>query len=755
MLFSSTSKSPYVAPESSLGVQQGVHETVDSATDSRSSIFQQDGRLGVAPVFSTLVAGHRQARLDRHWLAASDTEQRKSALQALLTQQLRLIRDLAESCFESTDQIYAQVAPDYRIITGLASGVDQLARASAQTPEFSLHLLAPQTVNESDLPTHAIDRGVAIGMQAWHHKDELSDSEFEVRDHLALSFSDLLLAVWDDAEGDQILSGTARMIEDALLRRKPVVLLRLEKNRSTPVLMLADPQRLSDTWIAQMRVMGADTDSLLQVFSEAEPGSEEARKQLQEWIEGILLPFRPGLEQNNRERVLISRIEKQKPLLLYLGQWLIWCVSLAGLSSKSRQRPIPLAEWLKGSWLWFGMMFNPPVKSQPYRIVECLSTEARTYSRREELVNRAHGFFSNLARFDIRQAIDSLRHAPCSRGYKAIKPGKTISEQHPIQEPDLEEVFNWSDTLARLFATRYRDDTWMIYYAAAFAVFCAVAGAIHLWPASDKGLPYIWVFLEFILLHFIVRRVLKARYRDYHGRWMGFRFLAEQLRYLRLGYPLLVLPKSFVDPVWEPAKSSDQTPCMQLISAESWILQRVLIAEGLPRDAQGKKIYTLTQHNSSVLSYVREVLEEHRQYFYRSYHHLHHNHASLHRLAFILFSLTFIAVTIHFFIALPGILIFTAFFPAWGAAIHGILTQNEVSRVSSMATSVWQQLTTLLEALDMHEQKIAAGHTPSASSDWAETHTLREMVCVASEILCDENRYWHQLFQHKTPELPG
>jgi len=729
-------------------------KVADQAQENRDSVFQKNGCVGIAPVFSVLVAGHRQARLD-NWLAAGDRDQRATALQTLLTEQIRVIRTLAEACFESVDQIYAQVAPDYRIITGLASGVDQLARVCAQAPDFSLHLLAPQTVNESDLPDHPIDRGVAIGMQAWHHKGELSDSEFEVRDHLALSFSDLLLAVWDDAEGEQILSGTARMVEDALLRRKPVILLRLEQNRSTPVLMIADPQRLTDTWIAQMRVMGADTNTLMQVFREAEPEAEQSRDHLREWIEGILLPFRSGLDQNSRETLLINRINKQKPLLCYLSQWLIWCVSLTGLAGHSRPRPISLFEWIKGSWLWFGMMFNPPVKSQPFRIVECLSTKARTYSHREELVNRAHGFFSNLARLDIRQAIDSLRYPPCSKGYQAIKPGSTIRDQHPIQEPDLEEVFNWSDTLARLFATRYRDDTWMIYYAAALAVFCAVAGAIHLWPASDKGLPYIWVFLEFILLHFIVRRVLKARYRDYHGRWMGFRFLAEQLRYLRLGYPLLVLPKSFVDPIWEPVKTSDQSAGMQLISAESWILQRVLIAEGLPRDAQGKKIYTLTQHNNSTLSYVHEVLEEHRQYFYRSYHHLHRNHASLHRLAFILFSLTFIAVSIHFFVTLPGILIFTAFFPAWGAAIHGILTQNEVSRVSSMATSVWQQLTTLLEALDMHEQKIATGRSPSASSDWAETHTLREMVSVASDILCDENRYWHQLFQHKTPELPG
>ncbi|MGC9457824.1 MAG: hypothetical protein ACP5DC_09930 [Halothiobacillaceae bacterium] len=138
----------------------------------------------------------------------------------------------------------------------------------------------------------------------------------------------------------------------------------------------------------------------------------------------------------------------------------------------------------------------------------------------------------------------------------------------------------------------------------------------------------------------------------------------------------------------------------------------------------------------------------------RSFRNLHRDHHYLHRLAFALFTLTFLAVTLHFFFYLSWILIFTAFFPAWGAAIHGILTQNEVVRVSAMAGRVWQQLTDLREAFRLH-QVLRARETRSVSTRWRRTQDLRELVQASSDILSDENRYWRSLLQHNETNLPG
>ena len=196
---------------------------------------------------------------------------------------------------------------------------------------------------------------------------------------------------------------------------------------------------------------------------------------------------------------------------------------------------------------------------------------------------------------------------------------------------------------------------------------------------------------------------------------------------------------------------------MRLVSAEQWLLQRILIAEGLPRDAAGRTLYEMTAHNPETLRYIDQVLEEHRDYYHRSYHSLQHDHHILHRIAISLFTLTFIAVTLHFFFYLSWILIFTAFFPAWGAAIHGILTQNEVVRVSAMSGHVWQRLTTLTEAFRVHRGAHGTRPIESDAPDqrWARTQDLRILVANASEILSDANSYWRSLLQHNQPNLPA
>ncbi|SFC29883.1 hypothetical protein SAMN05660443_2131 [Marinospirillum celere] len=699
------------------------------------------------PVFSVAVAGHRQARLEPDGQTPEAKQARWQALESQLQQLLTTLKQAAETSFASVDGIYADLTPRCRMITGSATGTDALAAKLAEPCGYELDYLLPRASQVAvDAPKAA--RGVAMQMQPEEGKGDLSESNYRLRDRLALSFSDLLIAVWDGDEPGYLQSGASLMIREALLRRTPVCLLYLPVDALEPKIFWLDFQLLTDAWITEIEVLGCNADLLLQVFDELPLDAPVTQQRLQQWMEMLLAPFRPALEKNNAEAALLKRIEQQRSVSRYLLQWVYWWCFKRGWRQQASERPLPVMEWIKGSWLWLNIMLNPPQKSQPLRLVEILHTEVRRYSRQERIVSRAHGFFSNLAKLDLGSAIRSLFQPPCNQGYQGISSEGLTDASNPIKEPDLAEIFNWSDTQARVFSTRYRDDTWLIYYAAAFAVFCAVAGAIHLWPAPSSGVPFIWVFLEFILLHFIVRRVLQSRFRNFHGRWMSFRFIAEQVRYLRLGYPLLVLPSSYSTPIWEPVVEKGRRE-IKLKSAEAWILQRVLIAEGLPRCASGQPIYAMTEHNTETLQYIRAVLEEHRHYYHSSYHHLHREHTYLHRLAFGLFTLTFVAVTVHFFLTLPAILIFTAFFPAWGAAIHGILSQNEVVRVSSMAAQVWRELTTLKEAFELHE------HLAARASNWQRTQQLRELVEAATNILSNENYYWRSLFQHNQQDLPA
>lgn len=700
------------------------------------------------PVFSVLVAGHRQQRLQPCDLNAEEINQRQEAIKGCMKELFTRLRQAAGEAFNAAHEIYADSPPRYRLITGSATGADALAAHFAEPCGYELDYLLPRAGQQAvDAPE--IAKGVSIQMQPQEGASDLSEEDYCLRDRLALSFNDLLIAVWDGEEPKGLKSGTALMIREALLRRTPVCIIYLPKDQLKPRLLWLDWQRLTDAWMTEVKVLGCTADLLLQVFEDLPLDAPVTQQRLQQWMDLLLVPFKPALQTSHPEITLLKRIERQRSVSRYFLQWLFWWAHKWGWRKKTSERPLSFWEWVRGSWLWLQIMLKPPQKSEPIRLMEILQTQMDGYSRQERFINRAHGFFSNLAKLDLGSAIKALFQPPCYEGYKNLSGEGLTDAPNPIKEPALANVFEWSDTQAREFSTRYRDDTWLIYYAAAFAVFCAVAGAIHLWPAPATGVPFIWVFLEFILLHFIVRRVLQSRFRNYHGRWMSFRYVAEQVRYLRLGYPLLVLPPSFAEPIWEPVVEKGRRE-LRLKSAETWILQRVLIAEGLPRSASGQAIYNMTEHNPEVLQYIRAMLEEHRHYYYCNYHHLHREHTYLHRLAFILFALTFVAVTVHFFSTLSVILIFTAFFPAWGAAIHGILSQNEVVRVSSMSAQVWQDLTTLKEAFELHEHLAAR-----ASNDWQRTQELRKLVDAATDILADANHYWRSLFQHNHPNLPA
>lgn len=105
-------------------------------------------------------------------------------------------------------------------------------------------------------------------------------------------------------------------------------------------------------------------------------------------------------------------------------------------------------------------------------------------------------------------------------------------------------------------------------------------------------------------------------------------------------------------------------------------------------------------------------------------------------------------------VSISWILIFTAFFPAWGAAIHGILTHNEVVRMSAMAGSVWSKLTTLEEAADLYAGSLSQP-VGTASEYWHRTRELRDLVQVLTRVLSDENQHWRTLLQHNHPDLPA
>lgn len=686
-----------------------------------------------------LVAGHRQQRLSRNWL--HDQPERETALRSALQQSLIDVQVAANDAFAQGSSVYTDETSQFKLITGEATGIDQIASEIAD--ECGYHIAAISAQDHHQSTDHA-DQRVILGMHSAVLNQELTQDDYSLRDELALSFSDLLIAVWDTQEPLIITSGTARIIRSALIRRKPVLLIRLAPNSDRPQLLINHPSILTDTHLLELETLSSDNESLLQYFTVMTTQSQ-LRLALKEWMDLLLLPFLPAMQPDLPENKRLVKISEQPSLLGFLFLWIKFL-----LLPNYKQRPPSLFSWLAGAKQWLQVMLNPPNPSQSRRLMELLTRGQDTLSVKERLIGRLHLFCSAIARLNWMDLKASVQWNSRPKGYQKVTPVK--GETHPIHEPDLEQIFNWAEAQADCFSRRHRDGIWMIYYAAAFAVFCAVAGALSIWPASMPGLLMIWAVFEFILLRFIVGHVLQARFRDWHGHWMSYRYLAEQLRYLRIGFPLLVLPQAFNRPFWSPKANARGG---QLTSAENWLLQRVLITSGLPVSRSDSKRYCLTDHNAAMADYLHQVLDEHSRYFSRSHVNLHRDHVYLHRLAFSLFFITFLAVTLHFFVKISWILIFTAFFPAWGAAIHGILNHNEVVRMSSLAGQVSGQLAILNEACTDYQHAVANRSDTSEQQRWRQTQELRMLFTTLTRILSDENQHWRSLNRHNQTDLPA
>ena len=704
-------------------------------------------RHTLEPVLTALVTGHRALRLEHNGYAPEDPRIRE-CLQTLLV----ALRTQADAAFVRGQSVYDSTPAQYRLLTGVAKGADKIAADTAAPAGFELHVLAPGRAADAGYTDPQPVRGVALGMKpTGAHDRQLRQSDYSLRDNLALTFSDLLIAIWDGHEPFPMTGGTALMVHTALMRRKPVIWIDIGQNTGRPELLIADPHALTDTALTELDVLGATPEMVRKLFTPVdwqEPG--QLTEPLSIWLDGLLVPFATVEAPDNPERQLRHRIAQQTTTLGYLTQWTHYFSQR--LRRREATRPLSLMSWLKGGLLWFQVMLNPPKRSTALQIYECLRSDVRRFSWPENLISRLHGFFSGLIKLSPRSALSALRQPSL---VSRERPPAPDEPSKPILETDLPAFFRWADAQARVFATRHRDDTWAIYYAAAVAVFCAVAGASYLWPASEPGWGLTWVVIEFIALRFVVGRVLIAKFQGWHGRWMSYRYLAEQLRMVRTGFPLLVLPSSFRQPVWQPAPDRHQNP-IHIIKPEAWILQRILVAEGLPQSVSGKAYFRITHHNDAILRGLNRKLSDNRDYFHRLYERLHRDHHYLHRFSLILFGLTFLAVLSHFVFHLPGVLFFTAFLPAWGAAIHGILTQNEVGRISSIAAQTWQRLSTLDTAMQYHRTVTDSGiELNDQSLAWARTRELRGLVRATVDTMEHENSQWVALLQHNETDLPA
>ncbi len=309
----------------------------------------------------------------------------------------------------------------------------------------------------------------------------------------------------------------------------------------------------------------------------------------------------------------------------------------------------------------------------------------------------------------------------------------------PDQEPEvLQTRQRHCSTAARNLGRRHRRFSWLSYLASALAVFAAVAGAIGLWPGGHGSM---WPIMELVLIAGIVAGLSLAKSQDWHGRWINHRFIAEQLRYLGPCLPMLAIPAHFREPVWQ-AKDGQ----LSLVSPELLYLQRSLIHQGIPQPENQRPYLPSTwKAQQQQLELIRQELESQRRYHVDKHHRLHRQHEIRHWTSLVIFGLTFLAVILHFILHAAWLLIFTAFFPALAAALHGVSVKLEIGRLAGQSHAAAKELAALLEAFS----------TVSPEESWYGWLRVRQMTLAAAHVMSRENLQWQELISHQKAELPA
>jgi hypothetical protein len=598
---------------------------------------------------------------------------------------LRINRFVKETTFP--EAIYrAGKAPEMRILADVGRQVE------APVAKISSHHQVPLHVIASDSNTQEIlgqaERVVAMGPRGDDAEASPRRSGFDA----ALAFGDVVLVVGDGRSESGSEGSAGSLIRKAALARKPVIW--IDKLANVKLLGHGD---LEDEELVRLCDFDIDLVRLASEFRDVRNNPEYLDRCLAQLVD-------PAGVSRGRGKVASGSAEER--LLGYFEE----------TSGGLWERFLQFARGLKK------VLFSKGEKSASASTDDTAPAD----------------FFSRLRR--------GLGNA-FSEG--SVEPwiGPVEPEDGPIRSPsELMERFVWSDDRAGAAASAHRQMIWFVYLSGAFAVFAAVAGAVYLWPF---GGGYGWPTIELLVVASIMLTVLVAKRRRWHYSWLSHRFMAEQLRYLRMGLPLMATPGPWHQPLW---RKSEGEACLR--SAELWILQRALTVHGVPQARLSDSYDAVTPENNRVLAdYVENVIEDQLDYHKKNYRRKHRTHERLHKGSMALFGLTVGSIIGHFLLHVKAWLIGTAFLPALAAAIHGIVTKLEVARIAKQSHQTAERLELYRRVFRSLQEDM--GQEGNPASTWKNWNRLRDLTGQASETLSSENAQWEQLIREQETELPS
>jgi hypothetical protein len=276
-------------------------------------------------------------------------------------------------------------------------------------------------------------------------------------------------------------------------------------------------------------------------------------------------------------------------------------------------------------------------------------------------------------------------------------------------------------------SVRFYPLAWAAHLAAAFAVFFAVAGHVHLLSALGD---HLWPAGELLALIVVLTTTIFSRLVDLLDRWTACRLGAEQLRIARMCLPLLVAPSAL---------------CSVDTRAEDFSLRALAEVKRAVRD-QGLPHLAPTQTALDAAKWLVLVVDYQMSYHHSNYHKVHCAEKRLNRLTIILFGLAFIAVCWHLRMGeMDELLILTAAGPAFAAAIHGVTTR--LGFVHRIPLSMDAEKELRLISGELHD---VITRNPASEVGWVD---VRKLAFRAAEAMGRETTSWHSQVRRQKDEL--
>lgn len=237
-----------------------------------------------------------------------------------------------------------------------------------------------------------------------------------------------------------------------------------------------------------------------------------------------------------------------------------------------------------------------------------------------------------------------------------------ITAPPPALQPLIDETESRKrsrDLAATRYGNSYRSAYWAGYLLSSIAV------ALALLTIGLPALGGIFVGLEILVISSILLIYVVGSKKRWHQNWLEARRDAEFLRH----QPLVTLLKS----------SSGEARDQQLLPTET------------ARD--------LLLNQDSLWPWIRQQVNEQINYHHARAHDEHCLRHRVHRIAFICFILTFVAVALHLVVHSNWLSIAAAFLPSLAASLTGVIAHSESERLeidSKRMVSLLQDLSTAL-----------------------------------------------------------